>query len=256
MTWHNAPVPTTLFSFASACPHGWIEYIVSHYPGDSGVGGSTPQDPDTEVCDSRFWGVDVDMRHALAGLYDARKLEPWEIGRGVPHGATVIARVEPTPTGGIVLNTRWGVEGKPVYWLSEKTKEVAAEFPGPAGASVVMATCDDRPDFSGHQPAPKSGLGDMWRDVITWAKGMGAPESVIARMEARRELGIERYGQPLQAGDGRDTLRETIEETLDQMAYAEKLAQERQEATAAVLMIHERALRTLIALDKLVGVHG
>ena len=42
---------------------------------------------------------------------------------------------------------------------------------------------------------------------------------VIADIEARRELGIKRYGSALQPFNGRDALRDAYEESLDQTMY-------------------------------------
>lgn len=47
---------------------------------------------------------------------------------------------------------------------------------------------------------------------------------------ARREqLGIERYGTALQAGNGRDSLRDAYEEALDLACYLRQAIQERDE---------------------------
>ncbi len=64
------------------------------------------------------------------------------------------------------------------------------------------------------QPAPKPGTGDMWR-------------LVIADMEARRLLGIQRYGTPLQPGNGRDVLIDAYHEALDLAVYLRTAIEER-----------------------------
>lgn len=48
-----------------------------------------------------------------------------------------------------------------------------------------------------------------------------------ADLQARKALGIRRYGQPLQANNGRDALRDHYEELLDACAYARQLLYER-----------------------------
>lgn len=63
----------------------------------------------------------------------------------------------------------------------------------------------------------------MWLDVIA---SIEAPEHVLEMFRARRQLGIERYGTPLQAHNGRDALRDIAEETLDRIAYLQQLATE------------------------------
>lgn len=58
---------------------------------------------------------------------------------------------------------------------------------------------------------------------------------VIADIEARREVGIERYGTALQAGNGRDALRDAYEEALDLACYLRQAIAERD---SAPYMIH------------------
>ena len=50
---------------------------------------------------------------------------------------------------------------------------------------------------------------------------------VIADIEARRQLGISRYGTPLQAHNGRDALRDAYEECLDMACYLRQAIEER-----------------------------
>ena len=46
-------------------------------------------------------------------------------------------------------------------------------------------------------------------------------------MQARKTIGIQRYGRALQANNGRDGLRDHYEELLDACAYARQLIYER-----------------------------
>lgn len=50
---------------------------------------------------------------------------------------------------------------------------------------------------------------------------------VIEDMLARDQVGRERYGVPLQAGNGRDALRDAYEEALDLAAYLRQAIEER-----------------------------
>jgi hypothetical protein len=50
---------------------------------------------------------------------------------------------------------------------------------------------------------------------------------VIADIEARRELGIQRYGTALQPHNGRDALRDAYEESLDLAMYLKQAMVER-----------------------------
>lgn len=52
-------------------------------------------------------------------------------------------------------------------------------------------------------------------------------EIVIAEMKERDQLGRERYGTPLQAFNGRDALRDAMEEALDLVAYLRMAIYER-----------------------------
>lgn len=66
------------------------------------------------------------------------------------------------------------------------------------------------------QPPPLPSTGDIWAEIIA-----ELPENHILRPLAiqRRALGIERYGVPLQRGNGRDMARDALEEALDLIAY-------------------------------------
>jgi hypothetical protein len=50
---------------------------------------------------------------------------------------------------------------------------------------------------------------------------------VVADMQARDQLGRERYGVPLQPNNGRDALRDAYEEALDLCAYLKQALLER-----------------------------
>lgn len=52
-------------------------------------------------------------------------------------------------------------------------------------------------------------------------------DAVIADIEARKALGIERYGTPLQAFNGRDALRDAYEEAIDLCMYLKQSLIER-----------------------------
>ena len=73
--------------------------------------------------------------------------------------------------------------------------------------------------------------------------GPAIQDLVIADIEARKKVGLERYGTLLQAYNGRDALRDAYEEALDLAMYL------RQE-------IEERALTTLPMGDEADGVDG
>lgn len=67
----------------------------------------------------------------------------------------------------------------------------------------------------GEQPSPKPN-----NSTPIW-------ELVIGDMAGRDRVGRKRYGVPLQAGNGRDALRDAYEESLDQVAYLRQAIEER-----------------------------
>lgn len=64
------------------------------------------------------------------------------------------------------------------------------------------------------QPPPRPASGDIWK-------------LVIADMEQRRLVGIERYGAPLQARNGRDSLVDAYQEVLDLAVYLRQTIEKR-----------------------------
>ncbi len=68
---------------------------------------------------------------------------------------------------------------------------------------------------SGDQPLPRGG-------------GQCVQDRLIAEIEARKQLGIERYGQPLMTGNGRDAVRDAWEEAIDLAAYLTQMMMERE----------------------------
>ncbi len=68
------------------------------------------------------------------------------------------------------------------------------------------------------QPPPKPSSGDLWL-------------LVIEDMKHRRRVGIERYGTPLQPGNGRDALVDAYQEALDLAVYLRQAIEERDNAS-------------------------
>jgi hypothetical protein len=64
------------------------------------------------------------------------------------------------------------------------------------------------------QPKPTQGVGDMALEVIS-------------DLLVRRKVGISRYGAPLQAGNGRNAVRDAYEEALDLACYLRQIREER-----------------------------
>jgi hypothetical protein len=66
-----------------------------------------------------------------------------------------------------------------------------------------------------NQPLPKEVDGPSMHDKLV--------EDILAR----KEFGLRKYGQPLRANNGRDTLRDAYEEVLDLAVYLRTLIAER-----------------------------
>lgn len=72
------------------------------------------------------------------------------------------------------------------------------------------------------QPAPLPGEGDVWAELI-----QREHDPVLRVLFARRrQVGIERYGVPLQRNNGRDALQDALDEALDLYVYASSLDRE------------------------------
>lgn len=242
MTWHNLPCSPTLHAFAGACPHGWVELHLEQY---------------RAVSYGRAWGVSSDDLEIIFEWLDwGDGIEDDEV-LCLPAGAVVIAQVDNIPrcdacksVGGGAIGKRcardgcpggvmqsypgvlflWGEGEKPVYWIGE-------------GA----------PDYTGQQAAPAEAPGDMWAQIIARAEQHGVRPSLIERMRQRRQQGIENYGRPLAPHNGRDAVRDVMEESLDRLAFLEQLAEERPELQPVVGESQSDDLVLLTFLDQLVA---
>jgi hypothetical protein len=91
----------------------------------------------------------------------------------------------------------------------------------------------------GDQPLPEPAGGPSMHDLVCedirtrWASGTigAAPvapaiRAVTAALQERKQLGLRRYGQLLQAGNGRDALRDLAEELQDAVVYCRQAIEE------------------------------
>lgn len=75
------------------------------------------------------------------------------------------------------------------------------------------------------QSPPTQGYGDVLAELASThqavfdAKGRSSDKLLAEALRARRELGIERYGTPLQYDNGRDYRADALQEALDLYAY-------------------------------------
>jgi hypothetical protein len=89
----------------------------------------------------------------------------------------------------------------------------------------------------GDQPLPRQ-TGDtsvqdriIEKTYLAVEKGLldeDAAEQIIATLEESKQVGTERYGTPLQTFNGRDTLRDAIEEARDLFVYLSSMEQARE----------------------------
>jgi len=75
------------------------------------------------------------------------------------------------------------------------------------------------------EPTYRQRAGDQ--DLPAPSDGAGIHALVAGDVMARRDLGVSRYGVELQAGNGRDALRDAYEEALDLACYLRQLIEER-----------------------------
>ena len=87
-----------------------------------------------------------------------------------------------------------------------------------------------RKDRPGDQPLPVPNDGPSMHDLVGEdLVAMWPPRRVaviIGDLQARKRLGLERYGSLLQAHNGRSALRDLYEELLDAAVYAKQVQEE------------------------------
>lgn len=264
MTWHNLPCPATLPAVSQLCPDGWVEIYVEHFPGDSGPGGNTPQEPESTSEIGRLWGVLDSEAPEVARAYQQMLDAPDSAGEwfskaiaATPSGGTFLVRLVRRPpvcddckrgheAGGDLQVcqrndcTGWGIMSAPIE---------LQPF-GVDGRAVY--TADKHPSLIGQQPAPVPGRGDMWQQVIARWSGKIQP-AIIEMFKARSEQGKAHYGGPLQAGNGRDVCGELVNETMDRIAYAEQAATERPELANIMADMQWHDIATLGGLLSVFG---
>jgi len=90
------------------------------------------------------------------------------------------------------------------------------------------------------QPAPEKGWGDMWERIIIrfdkTPRYQGRhKEKLLELFQERRKVGIERYGTPLQAFNGRNVVEDLLAEKFDALAYIEQTMIEKPELVSIML---------------------
>jgi hypothetical protein len=88
------------------------------------------------------------------------------------------------------------------------------------------------------QPPPLASSGDVW-------------SLVMADMADRRNVGIERYGTPLQPNNGRDALVDAYQEALDLVAYVRQEIENRtinQQVVGVLFDVYQDAIKIVRVL--------
>lgn len=111
------------------------------------------------------------------------------------------------------------------------------------------------------QPLPKQSTGDCWKNLIerysednvyntNLYKEIRLEELVNLNrlMVERRKIGIERYNTVLQPFNGRDCVRDLIEEQLDSLAYSEQVILEYPELIEIMLEWQKFAINNMSKL--------
>ena len=122
-----------------------------------------------------------------------------------------------------------------------------------SGSTVDCAALRQRP---GDQPLPiPNGTGDVQSLVIADLRAREArlKTGIYGRLAddvaARREIGVQRYGTPLQINNGRDVLRDLLDELVDGMVHARQAAMEGFGTEDVELMLRHVAGITLRTMD-------
>ncbi len=129
-------------------------------------------------------------------------------------------------------------------WAGETVEVNPAPSPFDELESVSACSVCGVPDHSNrwqhsileapHVPEPtKTRPGDQPLPVVT--EGVFIQDLVIEDVEARKAVGIERYGTPLQANNGRNVDQDLYEELLDATTYLRQKLVERQDLNDAVV---------------------
>jgi len=232
MTWKNLPCAPTLPALFAACPHGWAEINITSHPGNPTA--DPPQDADSSIEVGRVYGVeesDLYLAHDLAA--DLHGDPP----HGLPSDCTALVRF----TYGKQACIECGkLKGEDQDWICSKPgcsgpymTPVKAELTWGPDKSIPHFIGEDAPEyiesFGAHvyrnvigEPPPQPGHGDMWQQVIDRYVDSGTNSAVLDIFRKRREMGIVKYKTPLQAGNGRNPLRDLLDETLNRIVYIEQ----------------------------------
>lgn len=111
------------------------------------------------------------------------------------------------------------------------------------------------------QPPPKPGGQEVWPAVVDDLLGnvdgdLGrVAAGLLADIQERQQVGLERYGTPLQTHNGRDALTDAYQEALDLVVYLKQAILEKGDSTPGAL--HAAYFEARCALGRLARLrHG
>lgn len=113
----------------------------------------------------------------------------------------------------------------------------------------------DRP---GDQPLPVPNDGPSMHDLVCadlearWTARLSP--GIVSDMQARKQLGLERYGCLLQKNNGRDAKLDLYEELLDAVAYAKQVQVER--GGVDISTVYDSLITALIVVRRLRNVQA
>lgn len=84
--------------------------------------------------------------------------------------------------------------------------------------------------------------------LMDWGVRDYIRQEVERGLRQRLQLGISKYGRPLESHNGRDALQDAWEESLDAMVYTTQLALEGYQGGAAVSLIARKLVKELAAM--------
>lgn len=133
------------------------------------------------------------------------------------------------------------------------TSAMTYMFSGAGAAGGVAAQKTARPGDQTPPAAYDPSKPLAWREVIRRATEQGLHGSLIADMTARHEMGMARYGVPLQPFNGRDTIRDLYEELLDACAYAASRAIENRGEHGVPSVDYTKVVKRAVNGDSILG---
>jgi hypothetical protein len=116
----------------------------------------------------------------------------------------------------------WECVNPGVQELDRRIGEAVATYVAAEAPPAVAEKLRQRPGDQ-HLPVPNGGpsMHDLvTEDLACWEAPDAAKEAVAGLLAARKQLGLERYGSYLQAGNHRNWRRDLAEELADASVYA------------------------------------